>query len=60
VFINIEPLIGAACGVLMFGDHLTAALFAGGLLIIGGSFAVVLGERKAAVGEIQATVAPTP
>ena len=60
VFINIEPLIGAACGVLLFGDHLTAALFAGGLLIIGGSFAVVLGERKAAVAEIQATVAPTP
>lgn len=60
VFINIEPLIGAACGVLLFGDHLTAALFAGGLLIIGGSFAVVLGERKAAAGKIQATVAPTP
>lgn len=60
VFINIEPLIGAACGVLLFGNHLTAALFAGGLLIIGGSFAVVLGERKAAAGEIQATVAPTP
>jgi drug/metabolite transporter (DMT)-like permease len=60
VFINIEPLIGAACGVLLFGDHLTAALFAGGLLIIGGSFAVVLGERKAGQGELQATVAPTP
>ena len=60
VFINIEPLIGAACGVLLFGDHLTAALFAGGLLIIGGSFAVVLGERKAQPGELQATVAPTP
>lgn len=60
VFINIEPLIGAACGVLLFGDHLTAALFLGGLLIIGGSFAVVLGERKAQPGELQATVAPTP
>lgn len=60
VFINIEPLIGACCGVLLFGDHLTAALFAGGLLIIGGSLAVVLGEKKAALGEIQATVAPTP
>jgi len=59
VFINIEPLIGAACGVLLFGDHLTAALFAGGLLIIGGSFAVVLGERGAQPGELQATVAPT-
>jgi drug/metabolite transporter (DMT)-like permease len=60
VFINIEPLIGATCGVLLFGDHLTAALFAGGLLIIGGSFAVVLGERQAQPGELQATVAPTP
>lgn len=60
VFINIEPLMGAACGVLLFGDHLTAALFAGGLLIIGGSFAVVLGERQAKPGDLQATVAPTP
>lgn len=60
VFINIEPLIGAACGVLLFGDHLTAALLAGGALIISGSLAVVLGEKKAAPGDIQATVAPTP
>lgn len=60
VFINIEPLMGAACGVLLFGDHLTAPLLAGGLLIIGGSFAVVLGERKAQAGELQATVPPTP
>jgi drug/metabolite transporter (DMT)-like permease len=60
VFINIEPLIGACCGVLLFGDHLTAALFAGGLLIIGGSLAVVLGEKAAAPGDVQATVAPTP
>lgn len=59
VFINIEPLIGAACGVLLFGDHLTAALFAGGALIIGGSLLVVLGEKKAALGDVQATVAPT-
>jgi drug/metabolite transporter (DMT)-like permease len=59
VFINIEPLIGACCGVLLFGDHLTAALFAGGLLIIGGSFAVVLGEKQAQPGDLQATVAPT-
>lgn len=60
VFINIEPLIGACCGVLLFGDHLTAALFAGGLLIIGGSLTVVLGEKRAQPGELQATVAPTP
>ncbi len=60
VFINIEPLIGACCGVLLFGDHLTAFLLAGGLLIIGGSFAVVLGERKAGPDELQATAAPAP
>ena len=45
VFINIEPLMGACVGVLLFGDHLTWALAAGGLMIIAGSFAVVLGER---------------
>lgn len=60
VFINIEPLMGAACGVLLFGDHLTLPLLAGGALIIGGSLAVVLGERKAAPGELQAVVPPTP
>lgn len=45
VFINIEPLMGAGVGVLLFGDHLTWALAAGGLMIIAGSFAVVLGEK---------------
>jgi drug/metabolite transporter (DMT)-like permease len=45
VFINIEPLMGACIGVLLFGDHLTWALAAGGLMIVAGSFAVVLGER---------------
>jgi drug/metabolite transporter (DMT)-like permease len=28
VFINIEPLMGACVGVLLFGDHLTWALAA--------------------------------
>jgi drug/metabolite transporter (DMT)-like permease len=60
VFINIEPLIGACCGVLLFGDRLTPFLLAGGGLIIGGSLAVVLGEKHAAPGELQATVPPTP
>jgi len=60
VFINIEPLMGAACGVLLFGDHLTAPLLAGGCLIIGGSLAVVLGEKKAQPGELCATVPPSP
>jgi drug/metabolite transporter (DMT)-like permease len=47
VFINIEPLMGACIGVLLFGDHLTWSLAAGGLMIVAGSFAVVLGERHA-------------
>jgi drug/metabolite transporter (DMT)-like permease len=45
VFINIEPLLGAMLGVALFGDPLTAALSIGGLLIVGGSLVVVLGER---------------
>ena len=50
VFINIEPLMGATIGVCLFGDHLTPALGVGGLLIIGGSIVVVLGEQKLNVG----------
>ena len=48
VFINIEPLMGASLGVMLFGDHLTFALGAGGLMIIAGSFIVVLGEQREA------------
>jgi len=48
VFINIEPLLGACVGVTLFGDHLTFALGIGGLLIIAGSFIVVLGEKREA------------
>ena len=47
VFINIEPLMGAAIGVALFGDHLTLALAAGGAMIVAGSFVTVLGERAA-------------
>jgi len=46
VFINIEPMMGAVLGVMLFGDHLTAALVIGGLLILAGSFTVVLGEKS--------------
>jgi drug/metabolite transporter (DMT)-like permease len=49
VFINIEPVLGATLGVLMFGDRLTIGLAAGGAMILLGSFAVVAGERSAAV-----------
>lgn len=51
--------MGAAIGVLMFGDHLTLALGAGGLLILVGSFVVVLGERQTPPSELPA-VPPTP
>ena len=47
VFINIEPLIGSLIGVTLFGDHLTITLALGGLAIIAGSLAVVLGETHA-------------
>ena len=57
VFINIEPLMGAALGVAMFGDRLTLALSLGGLLIIAGSLVVVLGEKPP---PDLAPVAPTP
>lgn len=46
VFINLEPLIGALIGVGLFGDRLTLALTLGGLLIVGGSVAVVLGSNR--------------
>jgi drug/metabolite transporter (DMT)-like permease len=46
VFINMEPVIGSAIGVLLFGDRLTVALGLGGLLIIAGSLVVVLGEGE--------------
>ena len=45
VFINVEPLLGATLGVVMFGDDLTLGLAAGGAMILAGSFVVVLGER---------------
>ncbi|MBO9710727.1 MAG: DMT family transporter [Caulobacter sp.] len=58
VFINIEPLMGASIGVLLFGDHLSWALGVGGLMIIAGSFAVVLGERHAAPTDLQGPCPP--
>ncbi len=59
VFINIEPLMGAAIGVALFGDHLTFALGVGGLLILVGSLVVVLGEKHTPPTELPA-VPPTP
>jgi len=47
VFMNIEPLVGSLIGVTLFGDRVTAALVAGGVLIVAGSFIVVSGDRRA-------------
>jgi len=60
VFINIEPLLGASLGVLLFGDHLTLGLAVGGAMILAGSFVVVLGERAAPAGALAHEAAATP
>jgi drug/metabolite transporter (DMT)-like permease len=60
VFINIEPLMGAAFGVLLFGDRLTLALGVGGLLIMAGSFVTVLGEKAASPRSELGAPPPTP
>lgn len=57
VFINIEPLFGAAVGVLAFNDTLTVALAAGGAMIVAGSLIVVRGEKVTPPGE---GAPPTP
>lgn len=60
VFINIEPLMGAVIGVALFGDRLTLGLALGGVMILGGSTLVVLGEGGAQAGELSAEPPPTP
>jgi drug/metabolite transporter (DMT)-like permease len=47
VFINLEPLLGAVIGISLFDDPAGFGLVIGGVLIIVGSVAVVLGERSA-------------
>jgi drug/metabolite transporter (DMT)-like permease len=52
VFVNIEPLVGTMLGVAFFHDRLTLGLALGGLLILAGSFVVVLGERSAPASDL--------
>jgi drug/metabolite transporter (DMT)-like permease len=60
VFINLEPLIGAAIGVALFHDRPTLAAAVGGVLILGGSLTTVLGEHRRAPQDLTAADAPTP
>ena len=47
VFVNLEPVIGTACGVLFFGDGAGWQLFAGGALVIAAALLITLrGERN--------------
>jgi drug/metabolite transporter (DMT)-like permease len=55
VFINIEPLIGAAVGIGLFGDPAGWPLVLGGVLIVAGSIVVVRGERPGATHAAEAT-----
>lgn len=55
VFINIEPLIGAALGIGLFGDPAGWPLLLGGVLIVAGSLIVVRGERPDASHAAEAT-----
>lgn len=47
VFINLEPLVGALCGVALFGDRLAPPILIGGALILAGSVATVLSGHAA-------------
>lgn len=60
VFINLEPLLGATLGVVLFGDRLTLGLAAGGALILAGSLVVVLGERAAGAQGMARDAPATP
>jgi drug/metabolite transporter (DMT)-like permease len=60
VFINLEPLIGAAIGVALFHNRPTVAVVLGGALILAGSLTTVLGEHRRAPQDLTAADAPTP
>jgi drug/metabolite transporter (DMT)-like permease len=60
VFINLEPLIGAAIGIALFHDRPTLAVGFGGVLILAGSLTTVLGEHRRAPQDLTAADAPTP
>jgi drug/metabolite transporter (DMT)-like permease len=60
VFINVEPVVGTAAGVFLFGDRPAPLTFLGGALILVGSIIVVLFEHRSPGGVQPAEDAPTP
>jgi drug/metabolite transporter (DMT)-like permease len=42
VFLNLEPLVGALCGVLFFSEPLGTTLCIGAAMILGGAYAVTI------------------
>lgn len=47
VFLNVEPLVGALAGVLIFRDPVTTGILLGGTAIVAGSVLVTRGTRTA-------------
>jgi drug/metabolite transporter (DMT)-like permease len=60
VFINVEPVVGAVLGVLLFHEKLAWPALVGGVAILLGSLTVVLFEHRAAGARTAAEDAPTP
>ena len=46
VFVNLEPVVGSACGVAFFGDAVHWPLIAGALLVIGSAVAVTSADLR--------------
>ena len=67
-FLNLEPLVGAIAGAVVFGDPVGIALFAGGAAIVAGiglsSLPLLVGGRSQATPSFQAAgaepLAPAP
>jgi drug/metabolite transporter (DMT)-like permease len=67
-FLNLEPLVGAIAGAVVFGDPVGIALFAGGAAIVAGiglsSLPLLVGRRSQAAPSLQAAgaepLAPAP
>jgi drug/metabolite transporter (DMT)-like permease len=49
VFLNVQPLVGAALGVLGLGEPLTLFTVVGGMLVVGGLFLTVRSAKRPAV-----------